>query len=118
MRKKRMMMMALLCAVVQGIWAGDFDITYIERAWDAEKKEVKEIEHTTSSYISMPANAEIWINLDGGKNYYFSGNCTYKALEIKGEDVHIILGDNCKVNLKHIKLEEGNSLHIPPAPRE
>ena len=33
-------------------------------------------------------------------------------MEITGEDVHIILGDNCKVNLKHIKLEEGKSLHI------
>ncbi len=111
MRKKRMMMIALLCAVVQGIWADSFDITYIERAWDADKKEVKEIEHTTSNYISMPASAE-WINLEGGKNYYFSGYCTYKALEITGEDVHIILGDKCKVNLKHIKLEEGKSLHI------
>lgn len=111
MRKKRMMIFALLCAVVQGVWAGPFDITYIERSWDAEAKEVKEIEHTTDNYIQMAGSGE-WINLYGGKYYYFIGNCTFKTLEIMDEDVHIILGDNCKVNLKHIKLEVGKSLHI------
>ncbi len=111
MRKKRMMIFALLCAVVQGVWAGSFDITYIEKYWDAEAKEVKDIEHTIDNYTQMAANGE-WLNLYGGRYYYFIGKCTYKTLEIMGENVHIILGDSCEVNLKHIKLESGKSLHI------
>ena len=111
MKKKRLMFFALLCAVVQGVWAGPFDITYIERSWDTEKKEVVDIEHTISNYIQMPRSGE-WIELEGGRFYYFVNECNYKTFEIKGENVHIILGDNCEINLKHIKLEVGNSLHI------
>ena len=103
------MILTLLCAVVQGVYASD--ITYIERSWDAEKKQVVETEHTISNFIQMQKSGE-WEVLDGGRFYYFVGICEYKALEIKGENVHIILDDDCKVYVDHIKLEEGNSLHI------
>ena len=112
-KKLFLLTIALLCLPLWGLmaWAQNPEITYVDRLWDEDQKKVVEPLKTTSDYIQLPASGD-WYQLDGGKLYYVQGDCSFNALTVNGIDAQLILADGCVLNLKHIKLEKDNSLHI------
>ena len=110
MAKKVFLILALFCAVVQGAWAQNTEVRYMERSWDGSK--VVGTEKTITNYTILEgSHPEDWIGLTDGY-YVVAGNAKYKVLNILGSDVHLILGDNSTLAVNHIKLEGTRKLSI------
>lgn len=110
MRQKLVMMTtALLCAFAQGAWAEN--VTFNVRSWNDANKEVVTADDTKDATIIEGNHPDDWIGLENGY-YVAKGTVNYKVLNIMGNNVHLILADGCQLNCKHIKLEEGKTLHI------
>ena len=85
--------------------------TFNVRSWDETSKQVVTTQVTKVCTPIEGNNPNGWMTLTNGY-YVVTGNVEYQALTIVGSDVHLILADGCKLNCRHIKLEQGNSLHI------
>lgn len=85
--------------------------TFNVRSWDKTNKQVVT---TTVTKVCTPIEGSHpggWITLTNGY-YVVIGKVLYEVFTITGDDVHLILADGCQLNCRHIKLEQGNSLHI------
>ena len=85
--------------------------TFNVRSWDETSKQVVTTQVTKVSTPIEGNNPDGWMTLTNGY-YVVTGNVEYQALTIAGSDVHLILADGCILNCRHIKLEQGKSLHI------
>ncbi len=136
MNKKVFLILALLCAVVQGAWAkteagtkeaqladvnngGDtFTVPVTEYSWDEVNKQLVKTQKSVQCQYFGGQHEDDWLSL-GEKDkvtwYYDDGPRTirYKTLVILGE-VHLVLTHLTTVIVKHIKLEAKNNakLHI------
>lgn len=92
-----------------------YGITYIERAWDAENKQVTETAKVKecNSYTAINgSDDEDWIALYDGW-YVVTGNSNYKTLNVVGTDVHLIIPDDVTLTVTGgVKVEEGHQLSI------
>ena len=84
---------------------------YVERAWDETNKKVTETVKTCENYRAINDNSEGWYGLTDGW-YVVTGNSTYKAISVLGEDVHLIIPNDMTLTTSHVKLEPGHTLHI------
>lgn len=108
--KKILFTLALLLAIGQGAWA-QTSYDYIERAWDSDNKVVTETIKTLNvgDYTAIngsDTSDEGWVGLYNGW-YVVTGNSEYKALNVQGNDVHLVLPDGVTLTVTHVKLEEG-----------
>ena len=109
MRKIKYLIIALLCAVVQGAWADN--VNYIECSWSGGNTDG----HVVSTEKTC-ANPTLWdgtSNLTGGW-YYFSGSLETNTsrIQVTGNS-KLILVDGC--HLKHkrgIYIHDGKTLTI------
>ena len=111
MKKQILMMIALLCMVAQGAWA----ISFITHEWDDTNKKITTSteELNEGDYTALSGNhASDWLPLDADGKYVVTENASYKVLNIMGTNVHLYLCNGVTLNVKHIKLESGKSLHI------
>ena len=109
MNKKVFLILALLCAVVQGAWAES--VTFRVRSWDDKNKQVVTTTETHDATVLEGIHKDDWIGLDNGY-YVVKSNTEYKVLNIMGNDVHLILTGGAKLHCIHVKLEKPNKLHI------
>lgn len=110
--KKTILAIALVIAVGQTTRA---QVSYIERSWDAENKQVVETVKTCSSYTEIAGqNAGSWLGLENNSWYVVKGsNVTYQTLNIMGSNVHLILCDGARITLTGgLKLEGSASLTV------
>ena len=111
MKKSLLLMMTLLFMATQGAWA----LSFITHAWDATKKEVtttsEELKESDFTQILVGTHPDSWVGLESNGKYLVKSS-TYKVLNVLGQNVHLYLCDGVTLNLKHIKLEKGASLHI------
>ena len=90
------------------------DVSYVERSWDETNKQVVSTTRTCSSYTAINGNDTSdggWVGLYSGW-YVVTGNSEYKAINVLGDDVHLIIPDGMTLNVTHIKLESGYKLSI------
>ncbi len=91
-------------------------VAYIERSWNATTKKVVKTNRVATSYITIEGeHPDDWLQLGGaaaGNTWYVAkGASHYKVLKIVGT-VHLILTDDAALDVNHIKLESGNTLHV------
>ena len=95
-----------LCGTT-GVWA-QTSYDYFYRSWDADKKEVKTEIRTCSSYTAINGSDTSdsgWLGLYSGW-YVVTGNSEYKAVNVLGDDVHLIIPDGVTLTLNSgVKLE-------------
>ena len=109
MNKKVFLILALLCAVVQGAWSES--VTFRVRSWDDNNKQVVTTTDTKDATVLEGIHKDDWIGLGNGY-YVVKSNTEYKVLNIMGDDVHLILTGGAKLHCIHVKLEKPNKLHI------
>lgn len=85
--------------------------TFNVRSWDETNKQVVTTPVTKVCTPIEGSHPDGWITLTNGY-YVVIGKVLYEVFTITGDDVHLILADGCQLNCRHIKLEQGNSLHI------
>ena len=118
MRQRICLFVALLCAAVQGAWAQNTPVTFINRQWDETNHRVVESQKTITDYTLLSGNHyKDWIALganDGEDHYYVADYAytSYLVLNIFGK-VHLVL-QNATLHCKHVKLEQANGaeLHV------
>lgn len=86
-------------------------VTFNVRSWDNTNNLVTTESVTRECTILEGSHPNEWIGLTNGY-YAVKNNVSYKALNILGNDVHLILEDGATLQCAHIKLEEGQTLHI------
>lgn len=104
-------MFALLCALAQEAWADSESVTFMVRSWDATNKQVVTTTDTQNATVLEGDHSDDWEGLENGY-YVVRGTVTYKALNIMGNDVHLILTDGATITVQHVKLETGKWLNI------
>lgn len=109
MNKKVFLILALLCAVVQGAWSES--VTFRVRSWDNVNKQVVTTTETKDATVLEGEHPDDWVGLTNGY-YLVKSNTKYKVLNIMGDDVHLILTGGATLACKHVKLEMPNKLHI------
>ena len=109
MNKKVFLILALLCAVVQGAWAES--VTFRVRSWDDNNKQVVTTTETHDATVLEGEHPDDWVGLTNGY-YLVNSDTKYKVLNILGDDVHLILSAGATLACKHVKLEGNNKLHI------
>lgn len=130
-RKKFLLTLALLCTVAQGVWAqaqvnneeglkevvngnGDNDnatgYSYLSKSWNETAKEVEVTPLTCSSYTVLDKNRR---TLDNGWYVVNSSFTVSDRITVTGNDVNIILCDNCTLTAESgIKVNENARLTI------
>lgn len=101
-----------LCGTT-GVWA-QTSYDYFYRSWDATNKVVNTEIRTCNSYTAINGSNTSdggWVGLYSGW-YVVTGNSEYKAINVLGDDVHLIIPDGMTLNVTHIKLESGHKLSI------
>jgi len=110
-KKQLLIIIALLCMMAQGSWA----LSFITHGWDDTEKKVttthEELHEGDYTELSG-SHASDWVTLETEGKYVVTENASYKVLNVTGTNVHLYLCDGVTMNLKHIKLESGKSLHI------
>ena len=118
MKQKVFLTIALLCAIAQGGWAGEI-LTYIDRTWDGDKKELKVQTGSTSDYVELTSSDD-WVEMNAATSewYVVKGNVSIKVLKVTG-NVKLLLCDDARLETTHVKLErgqirliDGDELHI------
>ena len=105
---KQWMLAAILtlCGATTALAQTSYD--YIERAWDADNKTVTTEKRTCSSYTAINGSDTSdsgWLGLYSGW-YVVTGNSEYKAVNVLGDDVHLIIPDGVTLTLNSgVKLE-------------
>ena len=108
MKTRNLFLLVTLLAIAQGTWAQG--IPYVDRSWDEATQRVVEKIDTCKDYRTFGGYDE-WFGLYDNQWYVVRGHVRQTALNVLG-DAHIILCDNAVLEVKHIKLEPGNTLHI------
>jgi len=88
-----------LCGTTTALAQTSYD--YIERAWDADNKTVTTEKRTCSSYTAINGSDTSdsgWLGLYSGW-YVVTGNSEYKAVNVLGDDVHLIIPDGVTLTL-------------------
>ncbi len=110
--KKRLLKLALLCAVAQVTWAED--VNYINRTWNGEA--VVETPSTRSNYTEITNNPEQGLEILESSWYVVKGNdVKIPRIVISGNsdtEVHIILCDGAKLTTYISFKETPCHLHI------
>ena len=109
MMKKTAMIITLLCAMVQGVWAES--VTFNVRSWDEVNKKVVTTPTDKPVTILSGTHENDWAGLTNGY-YLVKSDTEYDVLNIMGDDVHIILSGGATLSCSHVKLEGSNKLHI------
>jgi hypothetical protein len=115
MKTKFFLIMILLCAVAQGAWAqsSDYSKSYVECSWNETEKKVESTVKYYASSQHRSSSSDDWWGFDGNAEFYsVEGNISVKAINVMAADRHLVLRDGATLNVKHIKLEPGASLHI------
>jgi hypothetical protein len=95
MNKKVFLILALLCAVVQGAWSES--VTFRVRSWDDNSKQVVTTTDTKDATVLEGIHKDDWIGLDNGY-YVVKSNTEYKVLNIMGNDEdHGVSCDHLKI---------------------
>ena len=113
MKSKVFTFMILLLFAGQATWAVDHPVAYGRYSWDDVKNELKM--NTPSAYATVLTgdHHNERLTMDGNVHYWTAeDNADYEMLIVKGEEQHLILSDNCRLTVQHIKIEEGSTLHI------
>ena len=108
MKTRNLFLLVTLLAIAQGTWAQG--IPYVDRSWDEATQRVVEKIDTCKDYRTFGGYDE-WFGLYDNQWYVVRGHVRMNAFTVYG-DVHLILCDNAVLEMKHIKLEPGNTLHI------
>ena len=111
MKKQLLTIVALLCVVAQGALAAN--TRFESKWWDEDIKQIGWKVIDDQPTIVIPSTND-WYTLgtSGSVSYYeVNGTTNVKVLVIQGE-VHLILCNDATLNTQHIKLEQGNTLHI------
>jgi len=109
MMKKISMIITLLCAMAQGVWAES--VTFNVRSWDEVNKKVVTTPTDKPVTILSGTHEKDWAGLTNGY-YLVKSDTEYDVLNIMGDDVHIILSGGATLACDHVKLEGSNKLHI------
>ena len=114
MKKKARLIIALLCAIVQGAWAQNEKIQYIDYLWNDYSQTLSLYESETSDYTELKGNhekEEVWM---ASSRYYVikEADVRYKRL-IAPENgtAYLILCDGAKLTAQ-ITIDDGHSLEI------
>ena len=112
MKKKARLIIALLCAIVQGAWAEE--ITFINHFWNYDNQTLESYDSQTDGYIELTGT-------DEKEEVWMASDCYYV---IKGTDVrykrliapeygtaYLILCDGAKLTAQ-ITIDDGHSLEI------
>ena len=114
MKQMKLWMLAALLTLCGVATAQAQGVSYVERSWDETNKQVVSTTRTCSSYTAINGNDTSdggWVGLYSGW-YVVTGNSEYKAINVLGDDVHLIIPDGMTLNVTHIKLESGYKLSI------
>ena len=114
MKKKARLIIVLLCAIVQGAWAQNEEIQYIDYLWNDNSQTLSAYENKTSDYIELKGTdekEEVWM---ASSCYYVikKADVRYKRL-IAPENgtAYLILCDGAKLTAQ-ITIDDGHSLVI------
>lgn len=114
MKKKARLIIVLLCAIVQGAWAQNEVIQYIDYFWNAFSQTLSPYEYETSDYIELKGTdekEEVWM---ASSRYYVikKADVRYKRLIAPENDpAYLILCDGAKLTAQ-ITIDDGHSLVI------
>ena len=114
MKKKARLIIALLCAIVQGAWAQNEEIQYIDYFWNAFSQTLSPYESKTSDYIELKGTdekEEVWM---ASSRYYVikEADVRYKRLIAPENGIaYLILCDGAKLTAQ-ITIDDGHSLEI------
>ena len=115
MKKTILTTIVLLFAALQGVWAEDEVVNYLDRTWDGSK--VVETPSTCSSYTEISGNNPSQEQALNDGWYVVKENASRKRIIIKaGKEVNIILCDGAKLNsivtFEHLGGIYGTRLHV------
>ncbi len=79
-------------------------VSYQERSWDPDKKQVVTTQKTCTNYTVITGRYNDWCNLGTGW-FVMRGSVQRKVFHIYG-DVHLILEDGCEMNAQQVKVEQ------------
>lgn len=85
-------------------------VSYLERSWDAEKKQVVTTTKTCTDYKEIASKEEGRESFAPGW-YVIKGNVHHRQFIFTGE-THLILTDGCKMTAQLVTVNAGNKLHI------
>ena len=122
----KFMILALLCTFAQGAWA---QVSYVERSWDSENKQVVSTTKTLSEEIAFDATPtsenqykviastteKLYLGTENSslhEYYIVQGNVSVRRLVLKGPNVHLILCDNAKFEPTGIYSPQGHTVYI------
>ena len=106
-----LVMLVLLWAVTQGVQAQS--LSFISHGWDEANGEVTYETSEISDYEELSgSHSDDWVSMGTDSKYVVTENATYKVLHVTGTNAHLYLCDGVTLNVKHVKLEKGYSLHI------
>ena len=114
MKKKARLIIALLFAIVQGAWAQNEEIQYIDYFWNAFSQTLSSFESKTSDYIELKGTdekEEVWM---ASSRYYVikEADVRYKRLIAPENGIaYLILCDGAKLTAQ-ITIDDGHSLEI------
>ena len=106
----RRYLFALCCLMTLTVNA---QVKYLERSWNAEKREVTTLEKTCTSFKEITGSQpNIRENFESGW-YVVKGNVNRFQFRFKGE-VHLILTDGCQMGFKQMAIQASDKtkLHI------
>ena len=89
----------------------DYDNRYLNCTWNETTMKVDSTFELCTAINMIAGVSDDWQQLDNGF-YMVRGIASRKMLQVSGDNVHLILADDATLNVKHIKLEAGNTLHI------
>ena len=112
--KQLFLILAMLCVVVQGAWAQNEEIKYIDYFWNAFSQTLSPYESKTSDYIELKGTdekEEVWM---APSCYYVikKADVRYKRLIAPENGIaYLILCDGAKLTAQ-ITIDDGHSLEI------
>ena len=109
-------MVAMLGMATSSTWAqGVGALSFMTHAWDDTQKKVTTTfeDLYEGTYSELSGNhSDDWVGLGKDSKFAVTGNATYQVLNITGQNAHLYICDGVTLNVNHIKLEKGASLHI------
>ncbi len=112
-RKLRLFIISLIAML--GVDSALAQVNYLDRSWDDVNKKVVTQTKTLGAgeYTALSGNhTGEWITLSNGW-YVVTDYTKYQVLDVKGNDVHIVVMDDKKVEVTGgVKVESGYTLHI------
>ncbi len=111
-KKMSLLLAFLLYPFAQNAWA----FWYYDHVWDDTEKKVIRWEGSLATYeydaLIKSEHPEAWVKLTADKKWAATDDAQREVLEVMDKDVHLYLCNDAVLEVKHIKLEKGASLHI------